>query len=78
MSAFEKYLKPYGLFQDQSYDEFCAKISEFFLRKNVPEDVAQNFEVITHLLAHSYYEYRFIDEAYAKALHTFEMAMRPA
>jgi len=27
-------------------------------------------------LAHSYYEYKFIDEAFSKALHTFEMAMR--
>lgn len=71
----EKYLKPHGIFQEKTFEEYCSKIPEFYFKKEVPEDVIKNFEIVEQLLAHSYYEYRFIDEAYAKALHTFEMAM---
>ena len=41
----------------------------------MPEDVVKSFSVIKSLLAHSYFEYEFIDVAYSKALQTFEMAM---
>jgi hypothetical protein len=75
MTAEEKYLTPYGLYEDKTFDQYCARIPVWFFKKEVPEDVRKNFEVVEQLLAHSYYEYRFIDEAYAKALHTLEMAM---
>jgi hypothetical protein len=71
----EKYLKPHGIFQEKTFEEYCSRIPEFYFKKEVHEDVIKNFEIVEQLLAHSYYEYRFIDEAYAKALHTFEMAM---
>lgn len=75
MTHTEKYLTPYGLTVDSTFEEYCSRIPGFFFKKDVPEDVLQNFEVIEQLLAHSYYAYRFIDEAYSKALLTFEMAM---
>lgn len=76
MTATDKYLKPHGIFENRTFDEHCSRIPEFYFKKEVPEDVVKNFEIVEQLLAHSYYEYRFIDEALAKALHTFEMAMR--
>jgi hypothetical protein len=75
MSFTDKYLQPHGLFQNLSFEKFCSEIPEFYFRKDVPEDVVQNFEIVEKLLAFSYYEYKFIDEAYAKAIHSFEMAM---
>ena len=63
------------VFGEITFDEYCSKIPEFFFKEEVPEDVIKNFEVVEKLLALSYYEYKFIDEAYAKALHTLEMAM---
>lgn len=75
MKFSEKYLTPHGLFADQTFDEFCSKIPKFYFRSEVPLDVIQNFEIVEKLLAHSYYEYKFIDEAFSKAIHTFEMAM---
>ena len=75
MTFSEKYLKPHTVFGEQTFDEYCLKIPEFFFKKEVPEDVIKNFEIVEKLLALSFYEYKFIDEAYAKAIHTFEMAM---
>lgn len=72
----EKYLTPHNIFKEQTFEEYCSRIPEFYFKKEVPEDVKRNFEIVEQLLAHSYYEYRFIDEAYAKALTTFEMAMK--
>lgn len=75
MTFAEKYLTPHNIFQERTFEEYCSKIPEFYFKKEVPEDVIKNFEVVEKLLALSYYEYRLIDEAYAKAIHTFEMAM---
>lgn len=71
----EKYLNPHNIFQEKNFEEYCSKIPEFYFKNGVPEDVIKNFEVVEKLLALSYYEYKFIDEAYAKAIYTFEMAM---
>lgn len=75
MTPTEKYLKPHTIFEEQTFDEYCTKIPEFYFKKEVREDVIKNFEVVEKLMALSYYEYKFVDEAYAKAIHTFEMAM---
>ncbi len=75
MTTSEKYLTPYSLYGEKTFEDYCTKIPEFYFRKKVPEDVIKNFEIIERLMAFSYYEYRFIDEAFAKALFTFEMAM---
>ncbi|MBI1305993.1 MAG: hypothetical protein GC181_05205 [Bacteroidetes bacterium] len=72
----EKYLKPHAFFVHKTFNEHCDNIPEFYFKAEVPEDVVRNFEVIKTLLAFSYYEYKLIDEAYSKALHTFEMAMK--
>lgn len=71
----EKYLQPHLVFGELTFEEYCSKIPKFYFRKEVPEDVIKNFEVVEKMLALSYYEYKLIDEAYAKAIHTFEMAM---
>ena len=76
MTAKEKYLKPHRIFGGKTFSAYCTHIPKFYFKKEVPEDVVKNFQIVEQLLAHSYYEYRFIDEAYAKALSTFEMAMK--
>lgn len=75
MTATEKYLTPENIITSNNFDDYCSKISEFFFKKEVPDDVVKNFEVVEKLLALSYFEYKFIDEAYAKAITTLEMAM---
>lgn len=75
MTATEKYLTPENILTSNNFDDYCSKIPEFFFKKEVPNDVVRNFEVVEKLLALSYFEYKFIDEAYAKAISTFEMAM---
>jgi|GEM_PF-3040923 hypothetical protein len=75
MTATERFLTPHVFTEKVEFQEYCLRLPELFFKKNVPKDVVQNFEVIEQLLAHSYHEYRFIDEAYTKALQTFEMAM---
>ena len=75
MTANEKYLQAFPLFADSTFDEFCLYIPKFYFKKEVPEDVIRNFEIVEKLLVHSYFEYKFIDEAYEKAIRSFEMAM---
>ncbi|MBS1683975.1 MAG: hypothetical protein JSS76_04425 [Bacteroidetes bacterium] len=75
MTPQEKYLVHHPLFKDMTFDQFCNKLPVIYFKPNVHEDVLKNFDVIDHLLAHSYYDYRFIDEAFNKALATLEMAM---
>lgn len=75
MTYTEKYLSPHEFFKDLTFEEFCEAIPNFYFKNTVPNDVIKNYEVIEQLLAHSYFEYRLIDEAVSKALHTFEMAM---
>lgn len=71
----EKIFKPHFIFGGKTFEEYCSNIPEFYFRKEVPDDVVSNFEVIEKLLVFSFYEYKFIDEAYTKAIYTFEMAM---
>ncbi|MBK6483740.1 MAG: hypothetical protein IPG01_11540 [Chitinophagaceae bacterium] len=75
MTFSEKHLQPHVFFGQLTFDEYCSNIPEFYFKKEVPNDVIRNFEVVEKLLALSYYEYKLIDEAYAKAIHTFEMSM---
>ncbi|MBK7967978.1 MAG: hypothetical protein IPK08_03085 [Bacteroidetes bacterium] len=75
MTFAEIYLQPHLVFGELNFEEYCSKIPKFYFRMGVPKDVIQNFEVVEKMLALSYYEYKLIDEAYAKAIHTFEMAM---
>lgn len=74
-NAKQKYLTPDGRFNSKTFAEHCSHIPEFYFKKGVPQDVVKNFEIVERLLALSYYEYRFVDEALTKSLHTFEMAM---
>lgn len=76
MNYIDKYLSPCVFYSDKTFEEYCAQIPQHFFRKEVPDDVLKSFEVVTSLLAHSYYNYLYIDEAYSKALRVFEMAMK--
>jgi len=76
LTAKEKYLKPHPLRKHLTFEEFCLEIPKFYFKKEVPDDVVKNFEVVESLLAHSYFEYKFIDEAWSKSLLTLEMAMK--
>lgn len=69
-------MTPCGLYSDKTFEEYCTQIPEFYFRNEVPDDVIKSFEVVKSLLAHSYFNYLYIDEAYSKALRVFEMAMK--
>lgn len=75
MNATEKYLTPYGLFSDQTFEDFCSKLHPFYFKPEVPDDIVKSFTVIEHLLALGYYNYGCFDVAYTKALHTLDMAL---
>jgi hypothetical protein len=53
-----------------------STVPEIHFKELVPEDVVKSFNIIQKLLLHSYYEYEFYDVAAAKALMTFEMALK--
>jgi hypothetical protein len=76
MLATKKYLRPHTVFGELTFEEYCIRIPELYFKPEVPKDVIKNFEVVENMMALSYYEYRLIDEAYTKAIYTFEMAMR--
>lgn len=61
----------------KTLEAFCQRyVPDLLLRKEVSQDVVEEYEVIRKLLLHSYYEYKFIDVAMTKLLHTFEMALK--
>jgi len=72
----DKYLKPDIFTENETFDQYCAKIPELYLKSQVPEDVRQSFQVIESLTAFAYFNHKFIDVALTSALHTFEMAMK--
>ncbi len=62
---------------DISLEEFEFKvIPKINFKEEVSTEVIEIFKVIRKLLIHSYYEYKFIDIAVTRALHTFELAMK--
>lgn len=75
MNYSKRHIKPDSFFENRTFDEHCSAIPAFYFKKEVPIDVLGSFEVVEKLLVFSYYEYKFIDEAYIKAIRTFEMAM---
>jgi hypothetical protein len=61
----------------KSKDEFIENyvlIGRF--HNEVPEDVVNAFETVTHLLAYSYYHWPMLDEATSKGLLIVEMAIK--
>jgi len=71
-----KYLKPFILNENESFDEYCSKIPKLYFKPEIPIDVRQSFEVIEGLMAFSYYNHKFVDVGLTQALHTFEMALK--
>lgn len=59
-----------------SFDEFTnEKMPKPHFKNEVNEEIKKAFEVVSKLLAHSYYEYLFIDIAVSRALQIVEMAL---
>lgn len=65
-----------AFYDNISLEEFVKKLPEIRFYADVHQDVKEAFKVIHKLMVHSYYEYLFIDVAVAKALQTFEMALK--
>ncbi len=69
----------WSIYQDDAktlsmfYEKHVPKMQ---LRNDVSEDVCKSFSIISKMLIHSFYEYEFIDVAFTKLLHTFEMALK--
>ncbi|MEO5601095.1 MAG: hypothetical protein ABIR06_09220, partial [Cyclobacteriaceae bacterium] len=62
-----------ALYGEITLQEFINRfIPAIKLKTDVNEDVKKSFFIVEKLLIHSYYEYQFLDIAYAKALHIFE------
>lgn len=68
-SRWELYVK-----SKEEFIENYVLIGRF--HKEVPEDVVNAFETVTHLLAHSYYHWPMLDEATSKGLLIVEMAIK--
>ncbi len=59
------------------YQSFRQKINlDFFLKKNVPDEIKGYWNVIKSLVELSYYQYEFIDLAVHKAFISLELAMK--
>lgn len=74
-------LTPHPIWQSvvnaDSFEGFKTHIlPELFLKKEVPEDVVHNVEVIRKLLLHSYFEYDFIDIALTQSVFALEQALK--
>lgn len=66
-----------AFYDEISLAEFKERaLPKIRFKKNVHKDIQSAFAIIEKLLGHSYYEYEFLDVAYAKALQTFEMALK--
>ncbi|ANE50932.1 hypothetical protein [Flavisolibacter tropicus] len=61
----------------ETFATYCTKVVPMLtLKDEVPDEVQKSFAIIRKLLIHAYYEYDFLDPAMAKALTTFEMALK--
>jgi hypothetical protein len=66
-----------SFYNNIGFDQFKEKLtSSIKFKQGVNPDVIKAFKIIGQLLTHSYFEYEFLDVAYAKALQTFEMALK--
>jgi hypothetical protein len=64
-------------FDVMSYEDFQNKfLHPIYLKDEVHEDVKESFRVIGKLLEFGYFEHRFFDVAYSKAILTLEMAFK--
>ena len=59
------------------YQSFCRKLHfDFYLKKNIPDEVRGHWAVIKSLIELSFYQYEFIDLAVHKAFLSLELAMK--
>lgn len=63
-------------FEDVEYQDLLETAAEITsLREEIPDEVRGRLDVAGKLIAHSYFEYDFLDAAVDRALLTFEMAL---
>jgi hypothetical protein len=66
-----------ALYNDISLQDFTERVvPKIQFKAEVHQDVKKAFAIVQNLLVQSYYEYQFLDVAYAKALHILEMALK--
>ena len=59
-----------------SFDDFVASYPAFAYHDKVPEAIRLHLDDVHALLIHSYFRYRLLDIAHARALQVIEMALR--
>src|SRR4051812_30628459 len=71
-------MDPYwGMFDIEDYETYKSKfLHPIYLRQEVHENVRESFRVIDRLLQFGFYEHKFFDVAYSKAILTLEMAFK--
>jgi len=60
----------------KSFEDFVASYPPFVYHEKVPTEIRQHLDDIHALLIHSFYRYRFLDIANARAMQVIEMALR--
>ncbi|MFZ6012112.1 MAG: hypothetical protein ACOYXT_17355 [Bacteroidota bacterium] len=66
-----------ALYDDISLKDFIDRVvPKIQFKSEVHEDIKKAFATVQNLLIQSYYDYQFLDVAYAKALHYLEMALK--
>ncbi len=74
-----QYDKTWSIFDEalKNRDHFRKMIvPQLHLRPEVPAPIVESFRVITKLIEHSYYEYKFLSTAGLECMLTLEMALR--
>ncbi len=60
----------------ETFESFCKGMVPAFQNDDrIPNEIRRKLERIQKLIAHSYYEYDFIDVALLQAFHTLEFAL---
>lgn len=60
----------------KSFDDFVSSYPAFVYHDKVPVEIRQHLDDVHALLIHSYFRYRFLDIAHARAMQVVEMALR--
>lgn len=72
----EESIKIDPIWQKSGYNNIEEILKMIVLRKEIPENVVNRYELIYKLIEFSKFEYEFLDIAFERALSTFELALR--
>lgn len=75
-----KYHVPDSTWEAWDCDTFEKYLDKFLVQgkfhKNVPEDIVKSYKLVEHLIAHAWYCYPAMDDAFSKALLIVEMGVK--